>query len=191
MENRSQTPPNAQRAREILRQCQLGLHELRSHPRGSWFVLWAGTLALLRTVGDALEKDADHRIRKAQRNWFGLMKRDNIAAGRGTSIQNNGDTWEPVIYWQFIRKHRNLLLHEARWTVAGTATTTIDHMSISIRTSPTGAPIPAFPAPQPSQQTYSYPMSIPPYAGRDARDVVEEAIQWWEQQINEIEENAI
>jgi hypothetical protein len=34
-------------------------------------------------------------------------------------------------------------------------------------------------------------MSTPPYAGRDARDVVEEAIQWWEQQIDEIEKDAI
>jgi hypothetical protein len=182
-----QTPPNAQKAREILYHCHLGLHELRSHHRGSWFVLWAGTLALLRTVVDALKKDADHRIRKAQAKWFGLMKRDNIAAGR--AVQKQDDTWEPAIFWQFIRKDRNLLLHEARSTVATAATIDLTH--ISIRTTSTGEQVPVFPAPQPSQPIYSYTMSTPPYAERDARDVVEEAIQWLEQQIDQIEKDAI
>jgi hypothetical protein len=180
----SQTPPNAQKAREILHQCQLGVHELRSHLRGSWFVLWAGTLALLRTVGDALEKDVDHRIRKAQDKWFCSMKRDNIAAGRGMSVKKHGDTWEPAIYWQFIRKDRNLLLHEARSTVVTAAS--VDLTDISIREQ-----IPVFPAPQPSQLTYSCTMSTAPYAGRGARDVVEEAIQWWVQQLDKIEKDAI
>src|ERR1700730_888899 len=101
----SQTPPNAQKAREILHQCRCGVHELRSHPPwGSWFVLWAGTLALLRTVGYALEKDADHRIHKAQAKWFRLMTQVNKAAGRGTTHQEQNNTWEPAIYWQFIRR---------------------------------------------------------------------------------------
>jgi hypothetical protein len=34
-------------------------------------------------------------------------------------------------------------------------------------------------------------MRTPPYTGRDSRDVVEEAIQWWEKQIDEIERDAI
>src|ERR1700675_3014012 len=97
----SQTPPQAQRARELLQQCRYALDELRNDPRGSWFVLWAGTLGLLRTVGDALENDADIRIRKAQARWFDKMKFDNTAAERGTGVKD-GDTWEPAIFWQFI-----------------------------------------------------------------------------------------
>jgi hypothetical protein len=186
----SQIPPNAQKAREILQECQLGLHELRSHPRPSWFVLWAGTLALLHTVGDALKNDADHRIRKAQVKWFRLMNQVNKAAGRGTTRQKQDNTWEPAIYWQFIRKDRNLLLHEALSTVSQSATISIPVTLTGIRQS-AARDIPVFPAPQPSPLTYSYTMSSPPYDQRDARDVVEEAIQWWEQQINEIEKDAI
>jgi hypothetical protein len=182
--------PKAIRAREILDQYRIGLEELRTHPRGSWFVLWAGTLSLLRTVGDALENDADKRIQTAQARWMGLMKQDNAAAGRGKSIEKHGDTWEPAIFWQFVRRDRNLLLHEARSTVSTSAT--IQLTGVSIRTS-VGGDIPVFPAPQtpPPRATYSYTMSTPPYAGQDARDVVEQAIQWWEQQINDIERDAL
>jgi len=126
---------------------------------------------------------------KRKPNGFRLMKQVNKAAGRGTTRQEQDNTWEPAIYWQFIRKDRNLLLHEARSTVATAATIDLTH--ISIRTTSTGEQVPVFPAPQPAQPIYSYTMSTPPYARRDARDVVEEAIRWWEQQIDEIEKDAI
>jgi hypothetical protein len=60
-------------------------------------------------------------------------------------------------YWKFIRRDRNLLLHEARSTVATSAT--IDLIDISIRTTSAGEQIPVFAEPQPSQLTYSYTMS--------------------------------
>jgi len=117
----SQNTPKAQRPREILRQCRHALDELRDDPRVTWFVLWAGTLGLLRTVGDALEKDVDPRIRKAQSRWFKKMRDDNAAAGRGTKIPRDGDDWEPAIFWQFIRRDRNLLLHDAVVTASQSA----------------------------------------------------------------------
>jgi hypothetical protein len=191
-------------ARNILDQCRIGLVELRSHPRASWFALWAGTLALLRTVGDALVKDADPRIQKAQKRWFDQMKRDNAAAGRGKSVKKDGDTWEPAIFWQFIRRDRNLLLHEAQSNVSMSAMVQLP--PVGARASAAGFAVGATrhqrglvelagdvsPGPQspPPPATYSYTISAQRYAGRDARDLVREAIEWWEQQIDHIERDA-
>jgi hypothetical protein len=89
----SQKSPRAEKARDLLQQCRYALEELRKDPTIIWFVLWAGILGLVRTVGDTLEKDTDIRIRKAQRRWFDKMKRDNANAGRGTSMTKDGNTW--------------------------------------------------------------------------------------------------
>ncbi len=59
------TTPRATQARNVLDWCRLGHAELRREPVDGWIVIWAGTLGLLRTVGDALENDADLRIREA------------------------------------------------------------------------------------------------------------------------------
>lgn len=186
----SQTPLRAEKARQLLQQCSVALEELRSDPRVSWFVLWAGTLGLLRTVGDALKKDADMRIRRAQGRWFDKMKRDNAAAGRGSSVSKNGDTWEPAIFWQFIRRDRNLLLHEGQLTASQSAIIQLPGAAV-MAIAAGEAPRPPLPPPPPARAWYSYPMRTPPYTGRDSRDVVEEAIQWWEKQIDEIERDAI
>jgi hypothetical protein len=184
----SQNAPNAQRSREILQQCRHALDELRGDPSVTWFVLWAGTLGLLRTVGDALKKDADARIRRAQVRWFNKMKDDNVAAGRGTTIPKDGDDWEPVIFWQFIRRDRNLLLHDA---VVTASQSVIIQMQGAAAIAIAAGEAPRTPPPPPPRATYSYKMSTPPYAGRDSRDVVEEAIQWRDKQIDEIERDAI
>jgi hypothetical protein len=158
--------------------------------RVSWFVLWSGTLALLRTVGDALEKDADTRIRRAQDRWFEKMKRDNAAAGRGSSVSKHGDTWEPAIFWQFIRRDRNLLLHEGQLTASQSAIIQLPSAAATASAAGEAPRSPLPPAPPP-RAWYSYRMHTPPYAGRDSREVVEEAIQWWKKQIDEIERDAI
>jgi hypothetical protein len=147
----SQTPPRAEKARQLLQQCSVGLEELRSDARVSWFVLWSGTLGLLRTVGEALKKDADMRIRRAQNRWFDKMKRDNAAAGRGSN------TWEPAIFWQFIRRDRNLLLHEGQLTASQSAI--IQLSGAAVMASAAGeAPRPPLPPPPPARAWYSYPM---------------------------------
>lgn len=184
-----QNAPQAARARQILQQCKDGLNELRNDPRVTWFVLWSGTLCLLRTVGDALEKDADIRIQKAQIRWFQKMKLDNAAAGRGSSVKKHGNTWEPAIFWQFIRRDRNLLLHEAQLTAQQNVMLRLQGAAVVISAAGQAPPPPQPPAPPPSP-IYSYPMSTPPYTGRDSRDVVEEAIQWWQEQIDQIEQDA-
>jgi hypothetical protein len=185
-----QNAPKAARARELLQTCKSAALELRKDPTTSWFVLWAGTLGLLRTIGDLLKNDADNRIRKSQIGWFNQMKHENGAAGRGTDLKKDGNKWEPAIYWQFIRRDRNLLFHEAQSTVSQSANVPLVGVSATA-TAAGEEPRPIVRSPDPPRATYFYTMSTPPYAGRDARDVAEEAIQWWEEQIDKIEKDAI
>jgi hypothetical protein len=187
----SQNAPKAERARELVQQCRFALGELRNDPRVSWFVLWAGTLGLLRTIGDVLKNDVDIRVRKAHARWFDKLKHYNAIAGRGPKVPQDGGDWEPAIFWQFIRRDRNLLLHEAKLTVKQSVMLELTGVA-AIASAAGEAPRPPLPpAPPPRPPMYSYTMSTPPYAGRDSRDVVEEAIQWWEEQIEDMERDAI
>lgn len=72
---------------------------------------------------------------------------------------------EPAIVWQFIYDDRNALLNEYSFT-------------------PTDSPgrLVRLEGKRPG-----YEMVLSPFIGRDARDVVEEAIQWWDQQLQAIE----
>jgi hypothetical protein len=52
------TAPRAGKAREVLGWCRYGHRKMMSDPTGQdWVLIWAGTIALLRAVGHALEKD--------------------------------------------------------------------------------------------------------------------------------------
>jgi hypothetical protein len=48
----------AAKAREILEWCRYGLQKMESDPTGfDWVMIWAGTIALLRAIGHALDKE--------------------------------------------------------------------------------------------------------------------------------------
>ncbi len=76
---------------------------------------------------------------------------------------------KPKIFWEFIEQERNLVLKEY---VSDAATNVTIHV---------GSGRPA---------TYEYVMKDGPYAGQDARDVVAEAITWWEQYLDRIDQRA-
>ena len=38
--------------------------------------------------------------------------------------------------------------------------------------------------------TYNYKMNSGPFAGQDPRDLVRDAIKWWEEQLDDIEQKA-
>ncbi len=106
----SSTAPKAGKAREALEWCRYGHQKMMSgDPTGQDWVL---TIALLRAVGHALEKEdakSDARVKKAQRSWWNTLK----------ATKPN-----PSIFWEFIERDRNLLLKgkppaEAAWTGGG------------------------------------------------------------------------
>jgi hypothetical protein len=73
----------------------------------------------------------------------------------------------PPIYWQFIVSDRDALLKEYDYRGAQNVTVTIGGPTI-----------------------YTYGMRGGPFHGQDQRDVYQQAIGWWEQQLTDIETDA-
>jgi hypothetical protein len=72
----------------------------------------------------------------------------------------------PAIFWEFIKKERDQLLKEYTTHAGQGVTVRIGH---------------------PEGSVCSYRMQGGPFKGRDPRDVVREAIEWWDNYLKEIE----
>ncbi|MBL6081946.1 hypothetical protein JMJ56_28605 [Belnapia sp. T18] len=165
-------PVKAEKARQVLSWCRVGHQALTNNLGPSGIVLWAGTMGLLRAVADALEKDAEPRIRTSFKHWKKAMDDANAAAGRtakGTKL--------PEIYHQVIREHTNLVLHEAELAIGQSVT-----IGFSARRD--GEPTPGVVA------TYSHEMRRGPFPNEHPHDLILRAIEWWEQEIEQIERTA-
>jgi hypothetical protein len=163
----------AKNAREILGYCRDALEELREDPtEQQWVVRWVAALALLRTVDEAL-KNVDAQISPAIRSARANWKR---------GLQNS----TPLIYAEFIRGDTNRLLHQAKVVSVNKSDLVLPEtpsLDLSLITSPR------------DQRTsvlfkHKYSMASGAFEGRDPRDLVEEAIRWWEQQLTLIERDA-
>jgi len=154
----------AKNAREILGYCRYALEELRRDPpdKQRWVVRWVAALALLRTVDEAL-KNVDVQISPAIREARANWKR---------GLQNS----TPLIYGEFIHGDTNRLLHQAK--------------VVPVNKSGLALPTPTPGASDTVVFKYRYSMASGPFMGRDPRDLVEEAIHWWEQQLTLIERDA-
>jgi hypothetical protein len=74
---------------------------------------------------------------------------------------------EPQIFWHFIEEERNLILKE--YAIRAGQGVTI-HL---------GGPV--------VEATYSYPIREGAFGGRDQREVIRTAIEWWDSYLKEIE----
>lgn len=129
---------------------------------------------MLRAVGHVLEHEtknsADVALRAAAQRWWENLKESEP---------------EPAIFWQFVYDDRNALLKEYSFAATPGHSTTpgapAGRSSASAISAfdPLGVGI--------FDETPSYQMVLSPFTGRDARDVVEEAIRWWDQQLRAIE----
>ena len=185
--------PRAAKAREVLEWCRHAHGKMKSNPTAAdWVLIWAGTIALLRAVGHALHKEdaaRDARLSKEQGPWWQKLKHTKP---------------DPAIFWDFIERDRNKLLKEAELTVGQglhvamhDAACASDTYSISIAGQEPSEPAEqqspppsAHPAPPSASLTYSYHMNSGPFAGQDPRDLVRDAIEWWEKQLSDIEQEA-
>lgn len=163
------------RTRAILDDCRHILSELRQNPReASWRPRWFAALVMLRAVGHVLERETKSStvaaVRAAAQRWWNNIKQSEP---------------EPAIFWQFIYDDRNELLKEYSFTPTkspGRLTRREGRRSsanVMFLFSPLGVDMFA--------ERPSYEMALSPFIGRDARDVVDEAIQWWDQQLQAIE----
>jgi hypothetical protein len=183
----SPTAPKAGKARETLGWCRHGHQKMRSNPTGQdWVLIWAGTIALLRAVGHVLEKEdatSDARLKKVQRSWWRDLN---------TTKPN------PTIFWEFIDRDRNLLLKEAELTVGHSAEVFYGQHRPQTHARPqTHEQIVPEPLPYlidhlepPPRAIYTYQLNSGCFAGQDPRDLVRDAIEWWEKQLDDIEQKA-
>lgn len=88
-----------------------GIYQLRSRLESDflfisdWKILWIGTCTILRTAIDLFRIDKNSCINKDIRNE--IEKEWNL-------IRGNQD--EHPIFWEFLRKERNLIIHEYEWS---------------------------------------------------------------------------
>lgn len=160
-------------AREVLDDCRLALTMLEEETDlDRWRVHWAAAVALLRAVGHVLDKvdgeDADLRrlAAAAFRSW-------------------KGDAPEHEIFREFIEPERNTVLKEYRFRHHP-----LDEVSLAtvldIRDPETGDVTRASEIFQLGDNLYR-PFQEGWRAGDDARDVLSDAINWWENQLNAID----
>ena len=151
-----------QNARRVLADCKHA-HELledESQP-DSFRVLWVAGIALARAVGHVLQK-VDAEADDAV----------NAAVASAYSAWK-ADRSRNQIFWDFIEEERNQVLKQYEVgffagpvdVVAGGELHTLDDHVFC-------------------------PITDGPFAGEDCRDVLEQAIGWWEQQLASIEDAA-
>jgi hypothetical protein len=160
-------------ARLVLLDCEAALEDLRAGPTGLvWRTRWAAAVALLRSVGHVLQK-VDVKSSTA----MGRAVREAFATLKATKP-------EPAIFWGFIEEERNSILKEYRTAARQNVTLRPGTTGINLRTGEEFEVAPSLPT------LYEHVMSDGPFAGRDPRDLVREAIDWWRTYLDGIDRRA-
>lgn len=163
----------ALKAREVLDDCRVGLSMLEDETDiRRWRVHWAASIALIRGVGHVLDKvdGADPIVKQAAIAAFKQWK-----------------SAEPKheIFREFIERERNNLLKEYRSDVHPHAQIAL---AFEFLTQPEsgGAPVRYAQIAEIDENIYR-PLLDGPWEGTDARDVLSDAIEWWESELTAIE----
>ena len=135
-----------------------------------WRVLWAGAMALARTVGHVLQK-VDGKDPKVQ-------PAINSAWNRWS-----GDKAANAIFWEFIEEERNNILKEYHFSVLDSAVVGVSVVEIDQET---GHAV-AVESPDLLDENLFRPIETGFGAEEDARDVYREALQWWDAELSRIE----
>lgn len=159
-------------ARDALEDCWGALEELADGIQGRvWRRRWVTAVVLLRAVGHVLDKvDArrDDAYRRAIDLWWAKMKSSKP---------------DPVIFWAFIDEERNFIVKEYRTRAGQGVAVRLSGVEINLRTGEQKID-------PPLSRTYHYTINSGPFAGREQRELIAEAISWWETQLNNIDATA-
>lgn len=157
-------------AREVLADCRLALQMLQEEPEPDrWRVHWAGAVALLRAVGHVL-LNVDQPV-------------DRAVAEAGKAAHRGWKSDDPAhrIYRDFIEDERNNILKEYRSKVHPLNTVDVA-VRLTLQNSKTGE-IRYIDQMMPLDENLFRPMTEGYGEGEDARDVYQEAVDWWEREL--------
>lgn len=160
-------------AREVLDDCRLALTMLEEETDlARWRVHWAAAVALVRAVGHVLDKvDGEDPLTKrlanaAYRRW------------KGTAPEHE-------IFREFIERERNSILKEGRFRHHPLEEVQMA-VAYTLRNPVTGETIQAGEVLPLGDNVYR-PLLDGWREGDDARDVLSEAIDWWEAELRALE----
>lgn len=158
------------RAREVLEDCKIALNEIQDGITGrEWRVRWVAAVALLRAVGHVLDKvDApgDPLLRRLVDDAWRRLEESKP---------------NPAVFWQFIEEERNHILKEYRIGAGQGVTIRLGTAHLDLQSGEQWS--------EPGLPTlYHYTVNSGPYEGRDQREVLQEAIDWWDAYLGRIED---
>ncbi len=161
------------KAREVWEDCNLALEMLENEQDlQKWRITWAAAMALVRAVGNVLQGvDSENKIIKEISD--GLFK------------EWKSDEAKHLIFWEFIKKDRDNLLKEYRENVHPLEKVAVVVQSV-LQPIKGGAPALHNAVFEIDENIYR-PVMEGPWAGDDARDVLQEALNWWNEQLTAIE----
>ena len=150
-------------ARKVLNDCKYA-HELLEleENEGKFRLLWVSCSSLLRAVGHVLDKvDAKSNadLKITINDWWQKLRTDKS---------------QHPIFFEFIVLERNNILKEYEIGMFSG--------EVNVLISATGESFTL-------TETAFCPMSYGAFKGKDCRDIALEAIEWWEAQINAIEQS--
>lgn len=151
------------KAHEVLADCQHSLDLLQDESNPDNFrILWVAGIALARAVGHVLQK-----VDGESNNRLRTAVDSAWASWKSDRSRNS-------IFWDFIEEERNQVLKQYEIgffggpvnILAGDEVHTLD-------------------------DNLFCPLSAGAFAGEDCRDVLEQAIRWWQQQLADIEADVL
>jgi len=148
----------------------IGLLEGCEYQDRYWRVYWTAAISLIRLIGDVLHKvdakKSDTHKMAIGNHWATITARKP----------------EPSIFWEFIKRERDLTLHEYQFSFGWN----MDLIGIVnngvVYFEDDGTPF--------LIDFLRYPLAANdkhPFAGQDVRDILNEAILWWENELAGIE----
>jgi hypothetical protein len=156
-------------AREVLADCRGALEELVDGVQGpTWRRRWIIAVVLLRAVGHVLEKVDGARSDKHKveiSRWWARL---------------NSAKPNPAIFWLFIEEERNTIVKEYQTNAGQGVTVQGKVFEINLRTGEQKVDPPKPPL-------YHYTMNAGHYKDRDQRELIAEAIQWWETELDALD----
>ena len=173
---RSLPPPVTYSARQVLADCRLALQMLEQETDlQHWRIKWVAAVTLTRAVGHVLEKvdGANPAIRAGAKRAFSRWK-----------LQGPDD----LIFCGFIEEVRNNILKEYEFNIDPR-----DNIELVVISEP---PIPTTAYSAVAADNYAIgenlyrPLVDGFRAGDDARDVLSDAIAWWERELDAIDAEA-